>query len=442
MKQKLFRMISIFGALCSLGVGQPVYAQNIISFPVLSDIHVMDGNDDFQQKSRTSFQRALQDIDNMNPKADALIINGDLGDGLPHDYAALDTLLKGSPHPTKTFFTIGNHEFYSAFYAPDATWNPDGFPNGETEQASIQRFLQFAGRNKVYGDTWINDFHFLFLGSEQFEQSDRSNDNDAYLSKEQLKWLKEKLQEKAVPGRPIFVFLHQPLPNTVAGTSLPYYRGVIQHQELKDILSSHPEVILFSGHTHWKLGLPHSIVRNGFTMVNSSSEFEPYDTNDQPIPSDSSEGLLINVLTDKVEIKGRDFVNKKWISETSIARLDQNKRNVSVRIKGKPVSFSDAAPYVDTSKNRTMIPLSELSNPLQLNVKWDAQNQTAKFTKSGKEVVLKIGEKQATINGEKVDLDLPVSTEMDRIYVPLYFICQAFEIKDKWDAANNEVVIS
>jgi 3',5'-cyclic-AMP phosphodiesterase len=442
MRKKLVYFISVFGAICSLGAGGKVYAQNELSFPVLSDIHVMAGNDASRQKSRTSFQRALQDLHNLNPNADALVINGDLGDGLPGDYAALRTILNGTPHPAKTFFTIGNHEFYSSFYSPGATWNPNGFPNGETEQNSIQRFLNFAGRDKVYEDTWINGFHLIFLGSEQFEQSDRSNGNDAYLSQVQLNWLNDKLPEKAVPGKPIFIFLHQALPNTVSGTNTVNYRGVVQHQELRNILSSHPEAILFSGHTHWKLGLPNSVVRDQFTMVNSSSEYEPYDTNDQPIPSDKSEGLFVHVTADKVEISGRDFVNKQWIFQNEIARLDQNKQNITVRVNGSPVSFADAAPYVDTSKNRTMIPLSGLSTPLQIDVKWDEQTQTAKFTRNGKEVVLKAGEKSAMIDGRQVDLELPVSSQMNRIYVPLYFICQAFGIKDTWDGSKNEVFIS
>ncbi|UUZ89946.1 metallophosphoesterase [Paenibacillus sp. P25] len=163
----------------------------LLTFPVLSDVHVQDND----KLSQTKFKSALNDLNNVNPNADALVMNGDLTSGLPEDYSRLEKLMNQSPHPKNTFYTIGNHEFYKAWYDADRKWSPDTFPNGETEQASINRFLQFAGKSSVYYDETIKGYHFIFLGSERYQQSDPSNNEDAFLSPEQLNWLKATLKK-------------------------------------------------------------------------------------------------------------------------------------------------------------------------------------------------------------------------------------------------------
>jgi Icc protein len=279
-----------------------------LSFPVISDIHVQY----WDTKAQNKFAAALADLKEINPNYDALIINGDLADGRPKDYETLSLILQKYTAASPIYYTIGNHEFYKAYYDANQNWNPNTFPNGESDTASIQRFLKFTQLNRVYYDKWIHGYHFIFLGSEQYKQSNPGNNEDACLSQAQLDWLKAALSENYVPGKPLFVFLHQPLPHTVSGSM---ERGVVQYQELTQILSPYSEVIYFSGHTHWELRLSTTLLRNSFTMVNSSSVYQPYNNLDQPIPGNSSEGLYVEVYADRVVIRGRDFAGKKWIAE-------------------------------------------------------------------------------------------------------------------------------
>ncbi|WP_313731609.1 metallophosphoesterase family protein [Cohnella nanjingensis] len=289
----------------------------LLAFPVISDVHVQW----WHEPSQTKFANALNDLHAINPDADALVINGDLGDGMPADYDKLAELLRQTPHPNKMFYTIGNHEFYKAWHDADGNWNSDTYPNGESDQDSINRFLNFTGENKVYHDAMVKGYHFIFLGSEQYRQTDPSNLEDAYLSDEQLDWLKKTLKKGAGSDKPIFVFLHQPLPYTVSGTSFCCVnnRAIIQHEALKSILSDYPQVIFFSGHTHWELKLPGTLVRDKFTMVNSSSVVQPWtdDGNGGEMLAgpDDSEGLYVEVYKDKVRIQGRDFYRKQWVPE-------------------------------------------------------------------------------------------------------------------------------
>lgn len=281
----------------------------VLSFPVLSDIHV-NGNLNNQRK----FKSALEDLNQVNPDSDVLIINGDLTSaGTDGEYNKIKEIMDMVPHPPVKY-TIGNHEFYKAWYNASNAWDMDNFPNGETEKMSIDRFLKHTGNESVYYDEWINDHHFIFLGSEQYRQSDPTNGEDAYLSDTQLNWLESSLAEQARGDKPIFVFLHQPLPNTVSGSSISINnRAVIQHERLIEILSQYPQVVYFSGHTHWTLNMPSTMAQKKFTMFNSSTTADPLNTSDQSIGPSESEGLYVQVYEDRVVVKGRDFSRKKWI---------------------------------------------------------------------------------------------------------------------------------
>lgn len=288
----------------------------LLHFPVISDIHVQAKDKLAQQKLKA----ALTDLHSIDPSADAMVVNGDIGNGQPQDYDVVRSILSEVPHPSNSWFTIGNHEFYKAWFNAKGDYDAAHFPNGETEQMSINRFLSFAGAPGVYYDKWVKGYHFLFLGSEHYRQSNPNNQENAYLSAQQLFWLTTKLNEDRDPHRPTFVFLHQPLPKTVSGSWTWYQdRSVIQSEELTDILQQHPEAILFSGHTHWELNMPSTFAKYQFLMVNSSSVEQPYSKDDEPLSSDRSEGLYVEVYEDKVIIRGRDFHNRQWIPQAQYA---------------------------------------------------------------------------------------------------------------------------
>ncbi|TVY10812.1 metallophosphoesterase family protein [Paenibacillus cremeus] len=283
-----------------------------LTFAVISDIHVQSWNGGSIRK----FGRALDDLQQSARPAQALIINGDLGNGFPEDYQAVNKVLARHPHPTRVYYTIGNHEFYKAWHDPSRRWSMETFPNGESDQASVARFLQQSGEPNVYYEKHIGGYTFLFLGSERYRQSNPTYSEDAYLSQQQLDWLSSRLKEESGQGKPIFIFLHQPLPNTVSG-SIPGSsgRGVVQAAQLQAILANYPKVILFTGHTHWELSLPDTVVHEQFVMVNSSSVYEPYQGLGGPYPqeADRSEGLVVEVSAGQVVIKGRDFREGKWL---------------------------------------------------------------------------------------------------------------------------------
>lgn len=279
-----------------------------LSFVVISDIHINRFN------ALKHFSALLKD--NYNSGLDAMVVVGDLGDGRLFDYAKIDNEL--ARHKSEIdypiYWTIGNHDFYGGFYKY-RFWSRPTFPNRETDAIAINRFLRLAKRSKVYGDTWIGGYHFVFLGSEKSRMSELQYSDLAYLSDTQLDWLQDALNNNKRPHKPIFVFLHQPIPYTTLGGLQQGY--VIQWQKLKAILEQHREVILFNGHTHYKIDYNNMVSKADFTIVNSSSLAYPIERNRIPIMN-SAPGLVVKVYNNKVVIRGRDFWKRDWIRAAEI----------------------------------------------------------------------------------------------------------------------------
>lgn len=290
-----------------------------LSFGVISDIHLRAGKDDignpyYDFQAENKFKAALQDLYDINNKLDALIINGDLTiTGMQTDYDSMNKILKEVCHPEKILFSIGNHEYYSAFRTKDGFYNPHGFPNGETEQTCIDRFLKNTGMPNIYYDKWIKGYHFIILGSEKSRISNCNFNDNAVLSDGQLQWLEEKLKG-SVSDKPIFIFLHQPIPYTVAGSDGDY---IINYKKLLNILKKYQQIIFFSGHSHYTLkNQPMTMYKDRFIMFNSSTVINPLYPNGQAVGN--SEGLYIEVYKNKVEVTGRDFINKSWIDKYTV----------------------------------------------------------------------------------------------------------------------------
>ena len=282
--------------------------ESTLTFVVVSDLHINRLN------AVSHFSALLND--NFNSRPDAMVVVGDLGDGRPRDYQVIKGEL--NRHNLEInypiYWTIGNHEFYKSFYnhQNDKVWSTKSFPNKETDASAVQRFLAFAGRDKVYADTWIHDYHFIFLGSDRSRMKSWAYQDLAYLSDGQLSWLAETLESGSASKKPVFVFLHQPLPYQLESGGMQH-GYVIQWQRLKEILGKYPNVILFSGHTHFVLDSNFMQSDTSCTMINSSSLAVPIDRQRQHILN-SAPGLVVEVDREKVFIRGRDFLRQQWIS--------------------------------------------------------------------------------------------------------------------------------
>lgn len=293
-----------------------------LTFDVISDTQHFAGN----ITSKKKIKAALEDLHEANPDTDAMVVNGDIvNDGMKLSYNEFADIFNSSPHPDTVFFNIGNHEYFSSF-ATDSGMEraKEKFKTFNNEAASTEI-------DEVYYKREVEGFPFIFLGSEGWGPVGKHIKDSAKLSDEQLEWFKDSLDEyeEEDPDRPIFVFLHQPMQNTLLNTdndNLKHYKDSILDMDnenienkMKEIFKEHPQVIFFTAHMHYDLGLPKMFVQeDNITYANSGAvwnSWEPDGSDGETSNPSPSSGLHVKVYDDRVDINGRDFKNKEWIDE-------------------------------------------------------------------------------------------------------------------------------
>lgn len=298
-----------------------------LSFAVMSDIHIYEDNEDVHRR----FTAALQDYWQLNREIGLLAVNGDLTNGFPEHFAILRRLIEGTPH-APLHFTLGNHDFYRMRYNDRKEKDLRHFPNSWSNEKALQLFQRFTGYERPYHDVWLNGYHFIFMSHEKYVNSRLTHGRNGFISDAQLKWLRQKLQERPSQEqtreqtqgqtqeqtrerkllgtrgaggskRPTFVFFHHPLPNTLPGSEGEAM--IWQHKELRNILEEHPEVVFFSGHTHAGLKKTKQMHADRFLMLGSSSIMR------------HGESVYVEVYDDYLDIHSRDHLQKEWIPERS-----------------------------------------------------------------------------------------------------------------------------
>lgn len=301
----------------------------LYSFQILSDTHLQK---DLSYVHDVNFANALKDINSVDPDSSRLIINGDVTDcGLKENWDAFSKILSQNKHP-KVDAAFGNHD----------TWQENTWVDQAAYSLSKQNFLSYTGEPNIYYDYWLNDNHFIFLGSE------KSNGNYAYLSDTQLKWFDETLAKNAASNKPIFVFIHQPLYDTVSGSKPGQkWNGIEQDEQVRNILAKYPQAILFTGHTHWEFGSKYTMYNEKIcSMFNIPSC--AYCWTDANTEDDISEGYYIDVYKDKVVVKGRNFTTKEWMPNAQYeVSYTGNEKNAVIKAVDNYASLQSTAPQLN-----------------------------------------------------------------------------------------------
>lgn len=264
----------------------------MVTFNVISDLHITAGENKFS----SNFKNALIDLNQVNPNAKALCIAGDMTEtATEENYDHIQAILDAIPH-AEPYMILGNH---------DVRWLQGGY------EEAYNCFMKKTGMPHVYYDKWIEGYHFIFLSTMQALKDEGS------LLEEQLIWLEKKLDESK-DNKPTFVFLHQSLVDTSAGSyqvdkyNQSYPDGVVEGEALRTLLSKYPQVFFFTGHTHAVVEHPNTVIKkDGIHYINTASV--AYTLASEGYGEDNgSQGLCVEVYEDKVIIKGRDFMKKKW----------------------------------------------------------------------------------------------------------------------------------
>lgn len=211
---------------------------------------------------------------------DMVVLNGDVVNATG-DYAAysaynkiLDYVYgedrKDMPH---IVFPMGNHEFYG----------------GNQEH----QYYKATGL-PLNTRTVVNGYSFISISNSKLEKGDeelaKSNGTlaDGTYNPKRIAFLKEQLEAAAKedPNKPIFVFLHMPIDNSINGG----HWATPQYEEIYSILKNYPQAVVFTSHSHYCLSDERSIMQKDFTMINTgtTSYFDFDWIKEEDIPKDLS----------------------------------------------------------------------------------------------------------------------------------------------------------
>lgn len=112
---------------------------------------------------------------------------------------------------------------------------------------------------------------------------------------------------------------------------------------------------------------------------------------------------------------------------------------IQVVVNGTPVQFPDQGPV--TVQNRVLVPLRGVLEAMGAQVNWDPATQSVTAKRGSTTVMLAVGSRDASQNGNPVTLDVPATLIGGRVMVPLRFVGEALGADVGWMEATNTVNI-
>ncbi|MBQ4155800.1 MAG: metallophosphoesterase, partial [Clostridia bacterium] len=358
-------------------------------FQIVSDIHLTtDAEATNEVKySNKHFQMLLEDVAVNSPDSLGIVINGDIANTgkqaeFQKGYNIYTSVKSKYNNLTDLHLSIGNHDWIK------------GNPNKQ-----FQVFAKLFNKSlektpeKVYYDEVLGGYHFVYLGSEQIGLH-------ATLSQEQLNWFDDLMAKctQEDPDKPVFVFLHQSLYSTVAG-SLPGqgWHGVNNEHLLKNILKKYNQILFFNGHSHWEYDSQSNMFAGdeeapvAFNTSSVSYLWTSYNIIGGE-HLDGSQAYYVRIYKDKVLLLGKDVETGEFCS-SALYVVEQHKLDF------------DKSEYVVSDTDEIQM------------IKIDTEdNATVNFTPVNKNIVL-ISDEGAIIPKAIGETDVVVSIESSKTKV-------------------------
>lgn len=218
----------------------------VVRFVVCSDIH-LDGDETQQAAKRfanlfTDMYEYAEGCEYKN--LDAVIVAGDFtGGGAEKEYQIYNKIInENKKDETQILTVLGNHEFID-YRDVDASVGYDVYRKYVNEDVDT--------------DIIINGYHFIGV----------SYDDNGKTFSGKTDWLDERLANATAedPDKPIFVYQHPHPALTVYGSA---NWGDV---DTRAVLSKYPQVVNFSGHSHYAASDPRSVWQGEFTAVGCGS---------------------------------------------------------------------------------------------------------------------------------------------------------------------------
>ena len=272
----------------------------VIRFIAASDTHVECWLDiesrRIQKMLRLGY--AVADADEAYNALDAVLIAGDLtDDGRKDQFNAVSAAINSCLKEGTRFLGV-------------TAESHDG--NAMSRKEVHDYYTALTGDSPDF-HTVVNGFHFIGLSA--------SGNDDSHYDEGQIAWLRAQLEEATAedPDRPVFVMHHEHVRGTVYGSSdyegwgVPYFT---------DVLNDFPQVVDFSGHSHYPLNDPRSLWQGNFTAVGTGaiyySEFTIDDVRTYH-PDDSRRTATCWIVevdaNNRVRLRGLDILAQEFLCE-------------------------------------------------------------------------------------------------------------------------------
>lgn len=302
-------------------------SKKLYSFSALSDVHVgvNENNKEYYLTSTEDFKRALQFLNN-EENVDFNCICGDLTVyASEKELAFYKSIVDEYSANTPVYVAAGNHEEYKAY---------------------TSEFLENYTGNPLYYYFTKGDDVFIMLGIiSSFE--DRT-----FLDGE-LQWLYEVLEQNR--NKRCFIFQHV-LTEDGSGDALKLHTGSTLDKEptslsFKNLLSHYTNTVYFHGHSHMQFALQqYSDTANYDKILGSHSVHIPSLSVPRGVSDDGkrvsifedSEGYVVDVYENGVFLRGRDFVNGKYLPVAQYY-IDTTIKTI------EPNTFTDSTGIIDTT---------------------------------------------------------------------------------------------
>ena len=261
----------------------------VLRFVVMSDVHTGDTADveakRFKQAMEASYEYATsQDYKSV----DALLVAGDMTkSGYENEMVAFKEILdKNIRQETRPLLVMGNHEYFV-----------------ETGKQVSDRWERIMEQSMNTHEV-INGYHFIGI----------SLTSDIGYT-DQREWVENELKKAVADDadKPVFVQQHYHVTNTVYGSDL---WGT---SCLNDIFDKYPQIIHFSGHSHYPVNDPRSIWQGTFTALGCGTlsyfELEPGMVYGSIPPNERNafQFYIVEVCKDhSVTIKPYDGITKQF----------------------------------------------------------------------------------------------------------------------------------
>ncbi|WP_202078363.1 stalk domain-containing protein [Caldalkalibacillus salinus] len=120
----------------------------------------------------------------------------------------------------------------------------------------------------------------------------------------------------------------------------------------------------------------------------------------------------------------------------------QAQTQMNVYLDQYPLIFAVEPRMLYTDRGgHTMVPFRKLAESIGVDVRWDQQTRTINAQGYEKTVTLTIGQSQAQVDGEQLQLDVAPIVDQGHTLIPLRFFVEVFGATVKWDGENQTVYI-